>query len=109
MRERETLIKELVREASAEMRRIRASTRALESLDMAEWARTQRTAHNIAARAQALNLGVLASCSRELERFAGTVVTGAEPDQATALRNAAIATEAVDHELSVLSKSERFD
>ena len=109
VRELEILIEELVREASTEIARMRASTRVLESLDLTEWVRTQRSAHNISARAHALNLGVLASCSRELERFAGAVVTGSEPDRATALQSAAIAIEAVDLELSVLSKIERLD
>ena len=107
-REQEALIQELVRQASTEIARIRARTHALASLDMSEWERTQRSAHNIAARAHALNLGVLASCSRELERFAGAVLTGSLPDQPSALQSAAIAIEAVDLELSVLSKSDRI-
>jgi len=107
-REQEALIQELVREASTEIARVRASTHALASLDMSEWERTQRSAHNIAARACALNLGVLASCSRELERFAGAVLTASKPAQPSALQSAAIAIEAVDLELSVLSKSERL-
>jgi hypothetical protein len=107
-RENLVLIQELVREAGIEMARVRASTAALEGLDRNEWERTQRLAHNIAARAQALDLGVLANCARELERFAGTIVAGEPKDQSVALQGAAIAIETIDLELSVLSKSERL-
>jgi hypothetical protein len=104
--DREVSVQELVRETGIEMARLRASTEALEQLDRNEWERTQRLAHNIAARAQGLNLAVLASCARELERFAGAIVTGDPKGQAAALQGAAIATEAIDLELRVLAQSE---
>lgn len=107
-RDRLVLVLELVREAGVEMARIRASTAALEALDRNEWERTQRLAHNIAARAQALDLGVLASCARELQRFAGTLVTGDPNGQTVALQGAAIAIEAIDLELNVLAKNGRL-
>jgi len=101
------LVQELIREAGVEMSRIRASTVALETLDRNEWGRMQRLVHNIAARALALDLGVLASCALEFERFAGAIANGDARDQAAALQGAAIAMETVDLELSVLSKSEK--
>jgi HPt (histidine-containing phosphotransfer) domain-containing protein len=102
------LVQELVQEASVEMSRVRASTAALEALERNDWERIQRLAHNIAARSQALDLGVLASCAQELERFAGAIVNGDPKGQAVALQNAAIAMETVDLELSVLSNTERL-
>jgi HPt (histidine-containing phosphotransfer) domain-containing protein len=106
-RDRLVQVQELVREVGVETARIRERTAVLEALDTDEWQRAQRWAHNIAARAQALNLGVLASCAWELERFAGDIVVGDPEGQTTALRNAAIAIETIDLELSVLSKGER--
>jgi hypothetical protein len=78
---------------------------ALKALDTNEWGRTQRTAHNIAARAHALDQGVLASCARELERFAGAIVAGNLAEQTAALQGAEIAIEIIDLELGVLSRS----
>jgi hypothetical protein len=86
--------------------RIRASTAALEAMDTNEWERTRRLAHNLAARAQALDLGVLASCARELERFGDAIVSGDREDQSGALQGAAIAIETIDLELGVLSRSD---
>ncbi len=105
-RDRLVLVQELVREAGAELTRIRQSTAALEAQDTIAWERTQRWAHNIAARAQALNLGVLASCARELERFSGAMVAGGPQGKAVTLQSAAIAIEATDLELRALSKTE---
>ncbi len=105
-RDRLVLVQELVREAGAELTRIRQSTAALEAQDTIVWERTQRWAHNIAARAQALNLGVLASCARELERFSGAIVVGGPTGKAVTLQSAAIAIEAIDLELRALAKSE---
>jgi hypothetical protein len=104
--ERLALVQELVRETAVEMARIRESTAALNAQDTSDWERTQRLAHNIAARALALDLGVLASCVRELERFAGAIVTGDFTGKTVALQGAAIAIETIDLELSVLSKGE---
>jgi hypothetical protein len=106
--DRQVLVQELVREAGVELTRIRQSTAALEARDTIAWERAQRWAHNIAARAQALNLGVLASCARELERFSGAIVTGGPEGNAITLQSAAIAMEAIDLELRALSKSETF-
>jgi hypothetical protein len=106
-RVRRALVAELIRDASAEMARMRESTAALEAQDSNEWERARRSAHNIAARAQALDLGILASCARELERFAGLVIAGGLQRQPAALQNAAIAIETIDLELAVLSKSDR--
>jgi hypothetical protein len=105
-RDRLVLVQELVRDAGAELTRIRQSTAALEAQDTIVWERTQRWAHNIAARAQALNLGVLASCARELERFSGAIVVGGPKGKAVTLQSAAIAIEAIDLELRALAKSE---
>jgi len=107
-RDRLVLVRELVREAAVEMARIRTGTPPLETLDRHGWEHSRRLAHNIAARAQALDLGVLAACARELERFAGGVALADSKDQAVALQGAAIAIETIDLEVSVLSKSERL-
>jgi hypothetical protein len=104
-RDRLALIQELVREAAAEMALARSNSATSEAPDRNEWERTQRLAQNIAARAQALDLGVLASCARELERFAGAVAAGGPAGHIGALQGAAIAIETIDLELSVLSKS----
>jgi hypothetical protein len=104
--ERRALVQELVRETAVEVARMRERSVALEAPDPNEWERIRRTAHNIAARAQALDLGVLARCARELERFAGALVTGDRDGQTLALQGAAIAIETIDLELGVLSKGE---
>jgi HPt (histidine-containing phosphotransfer) domain-containing protein len=108
IRKRLDLVQELVRETGVEMARLRASTAALEAMDKNEWERAQRLAHNIAARAQALDLGVLARCARELERFAGAIVAREPGGQTLALQGAAIAIETIDLELGVLSKAEKL-
>src|SRR5687768_11986743 len=104
--ERLALVQELVQETAVEIARIRERTAALKAQDTSDWERTHRLAQSIAARALALDLGVLAGCARELERFAGAVVTGDSKDQTVALQGAAIAIETIDLELSVLSKGE---
>ena len=102
--ERVVLVQELIREAGIEIAQIRASAGALKALDRNEWERTEKLAHSIAIRAQALDLGVLATCARELERFAGAIVTGDPTGHTVALQAAAIAIETIDLELSALSK-----
>src|SRR5690349_11518715 len=84
------LVKELIQDAGVEMVRARALTAGSEALDISEWRRAQRLAHGLAGRAQALNLGVLARCLQELERFAGFVVSSDPQDQLAALQGAAI-------------------
>lgn len=106
-RERLVLIRELVREVSMEIARIRASTAAWEAVNPGEWHRTERAAHNIAARAQALELAVLSSCARELERFAGAIASQDLRDPEAALQGACIALETIDLELASLSRTER--
>ena len=60
LRERDRLILELIEEASREIGRMRDADRRLETLDAASWQTTQHLAHNLAARASALDLPVLA-------------------------------------------------
>jgi hypothetical protein len=104
-RERRVQIKELVQEVAVEMSRLRASLSTSEVLDTADWERAQRFAHNLAVRAQTLKLGVLASCARELERFAGAIASSDLPAQSAA-QGAAIAIDTIDLELGALSTSE---
>jgi hypothetical protein len=104
----QSLVQEFIRETGVEMARLRAITAALKSLDIGEWQRTRQLAHDIAARAQALDLVVLATCARELDRLAGAIVTGDPEGQAAALPNAAIAIETIDLELGILSKGEQL-
>jgi hypothetical protein len=98
------LVQELVREVGVAIARVRESTAALRARDGNEWERTHQLAQAITARAQALNLGVLAGCARELERFAGAIASGDPGGHALAMQGAAIAVETIDLELSALSK-----
>jgi HPt (histidine-containing phosphotransfer) domain-containing protein len=107
-RDRLVPVQALVRDVGVEIARIRESTAVLAAPDTEEWGRIQRLAHSIAGRAQALNLGVLAGCARELERFAAAITAGNAKDRAGALQGAAIAIETIDLELSALSNTERL-
>jgi hypothetical protein len=88
LRERETVererqrhqLEEFLGDATRDVGRMRGLVAELEAGDPAAWARVQNLAHNLAARAQALRLGVMTAAARELERFADEHQNGAPLD-----------------------------
>jgi hypothetical protein len=88
LRERETVdrqrhrhqLDEFLGDATRDVERMRGLMAELEAGDTAAWSRVQNLSHNLAARAQALKLGVMNAAARELERFADEHQNGAPLD-----------------------------
>jgi hypothetical protein len=108
------LVLELVREVRLQLELMRAAAAALEAQDVAAWRGTNTAAHNIAARADALRLGVLRSCARELERFSAAILDGKALDgksldgaagaDAGLVQRAMVAIETLELELQALGE-----
>jgi hypothetical protein len=81
-----------------------ASTQ-LEALDPISWDRMHNIAHNIGARANALNLGVMQSCTRELEQFAASVTRGPADERSNNVERAMVAIETLELELAELRRN----
>jgi hypothetical protein len=87
-REREALERERQRkqldeflgDATRDVERMRALVPELEAGDVAAWARVQNMAHNLDARSQALKLGLMNACARELEQLTDERQNGAPLD-----------------------------
>ena len=100
--ERDRLILELIDEASREVRWMRDADCHLEAFDSASWKTTQHLAHNLAARANALNLAVLARGAQELEQFASKVLGNSRADRPSDVYAAQVAIELIEIELDTL-------
>lgn len=87
-RERETVererqqqqLEEFLGDATRDVERMRALVPELEADDAAAWARVQNMAHNLGARSQALKLGIMNACARELEQLTDEHQNGAPLD-----------------------------
>ena len=87
-RERETVererhrqqLDEFLSDATRDVERMRGLVVELESGDAAAWTRVQTMAHNLGARSQALKLGVMTACARELEQLTDERQNGAPVD-----------------------------
>src|ERR1043165_6361215 len=97
--ERNALVKEFLSEVSTDLERLRAASTDPDALDSASWRRLQTTAHNIGVRAEALKLGVMQHCARELEQFAADVVTPTGSSKSASIQGAMIALEILELEL----------
>ena len=75
------MLDEFLSDATRDVERMRALVAELESGDGTVLAPVQNTAHNLAARAMALKLGVLNACARELEQLTNERQNGALPDR----------------------------
>lgn len=98
------LVLDFVSEVREQLEGIHKNTLELEAFEAAAWERTLTVAHNIGARAQALRLGVLASCAREFENFAGLMLTGDVQSRRSAFQSAMVALETISLEIQSLSK-----
>jgi hypothetical protein len=100
---RERQAREFLADATRDLQRTRALAVRLESGDRAAWAEVQNLAHNMAARAAALKLGLLDACARELENLADEHLAGAPLDGfllhclASALETVALEIESLKH------------
>jgi hypothetical protein len=102
--ERNALVVEFLTELSGDLERLRSGSKEPDALDSATWRRLQTTAHNIAARAEALKLGVLQQCARELEQFAVEVLKPTDSSKSESIHGAMIALEILELELQALKK-----
>jgi hypothetical protein len=101
---RERQVREFLDDATRDLQRMRGLAARLESDDGAAWTEVQNLAHNVAARAAALKLGVLDACSRELENLADEHLAGA-PLDAFLLQCLASALETVALEIESLKRA----
>jgi len=87
-RERETVereqqqqqLEEFLSDAARDVERMRARVPELDAGNAAAWAHVQNMAHNLGARSQALKLGVMNACARELEQLTVERQNGAPLD-----------------------------
>jgi hypothetical protein len=77
---RERQVREFLDDATRDLQRTRGLAVRLEANDAAAWGEVQNLAHNIAARAFTLKLGLLNACARELENLADENLAGAPVD-----------------------------
>ena len=98
------LVREFVAEAREELDRMKADKPGLEALRAEVWRRTWNSAHNIAARAGALRLGVLQRCALELEHFSSAFLEGNTAEQIANLEMAMIAIATIELELALLQQ-----
>jgi hypothetical protein len=76
----ERSVREFLDDATRDLQRMRALAAQLETGDAEAWNELRNLAHNVAARAITLKLGVLGSCARELESLADEWLAGAPLD-----------------------------
>src|SRR3954453_14008050 len=98
------LLGELVREARGELEGLRSAGLHAGSIAAPDWHRVQLAAHNIAARAAALRLGVLELCARELEQLAAALATGDGAERSARTEAALVALETIGLELDSLHR-----
>ena len=77
---RERQLREFLDDATRDLQRTRGLAARLEANDAAAWGEVQNLAHNIAARALTLKLGLLNACARELENLADENLAGTPAD-----------------------------
>ena len=103
-RQRNQLIRELLEEARRDVARMQAVSSTLGGSDSISWRRIQNVAHNLGARAAALDLGVLQMCAQELEQFATAMLEGTSDGKNQALEAAMVAIETISLELEALQR-----
>lgn len=104
-RERHRLmLDEFLSDATRDVERMRGLVVDLEAGDAAAWGRVQNMAHNLAARALVLKLGVLHACARELEQLTNERHNGAPLDRFF-LQCVASAIETLALEIGVLKQA----
>jgi hypothetical protein len=96
---------EFVTEVRQHLDWMQSASSQLEALDLISWGRIHNIAHNIGARAEALNLGVMQSCARELEQFATSVTRGPADERTNNVERAMVAIETLELELAELKRS----
>ena len=74
-------LEEFLGDATRDVERMRDMVAELEAGDATAWARVQTMAHNLGARSQALKLGVMIACARELEMLTNERQNGAPLDE----------------------------
>jgi hypothetical protein len=104
-RKQKVLVMELITEASRDLKLMRDGDGGFAAFDPVAWRKIQNTAHNIAARAAELRLGVLQLCARELEQFAAEILRPTDSDKSESVQGAVIALEMLDLELLALKRS----
>lgn len=77
---RDCNVREFLDDATRDLQRMRALAAQLEAGDAGAWSEVRNLAHNLAARAITMKLGVLGSCARELEGLADEQIAGAPLD-----------------------------
>ena len=101
-RRRNQLIRELLEDACHDVARRQAVPSTLGGSDSISWRRIQNVAHNLGARAAALDLGVLQMCAQELEQFATVMLEDTSDGKDRALEAAMVAIETISLELEAL-------
>jgi uncharacterized protein with beta-barrel porin domain len=102
LQEHDRLVFELVGEASQEIETLRAANARLQALDVMAWRKLQNSAHNLAARAGALKLGVMQKSAQELEQFAAEVLSGDGTNHTRNLYAVQVAIETIAREVAEL-------
>jgi hypothetical protein len=77
---RRQLLLEFLGDAARDLERMRIIAIEIEAGEVSGWNQLRNLAHNIAARAGSLKLGVLNATARELERLADEQLAGTAPD-----------------------------
>jgi hypothetical protein len=102
---RDALVMEFIIEVSRDVEQLRACNVDSGALDPTSWRRLQKSAHSIGVRAEALELGVLRLCAKELEQFAVEVLRPTGSDKSESIQGAMIALEMLDLELQALKRT----
>lgn len=100
---RERQVREFLDDATRDLQRMRGIAACLEANDAVAWGEVQNLAHNIAARASTLKLGLLNACARELENLVDENLAGA-PVDAFFVQCTSSAIETIALEIAVLKR-----
>jgi hypothetical protein len=101
------LIMEFITEVNRDLERLREGNADLVALHPTSWRGLQIVAHNIAARAEGLELRVLQVCAWELEQLVIEVLTPTAADKSEGIEAAMIALEMLNLELLALKKASK--
>ena len=104
LQERERLILEFIDIAQRDVELMRSASGDLDRLDLMSWRRVELTAHNLAARAGALKLGVLERAALELEQFALAVLSNDNQEKSKSVDSGQVAIETIALELQALQQ-----
>jgi HPt (histidine-containing phosphotransfer) domain-containing protein len=77
---RDRQVREFLEDATRDLQRMRGLAVRLEASHSVAWSEVQNLAHNLAARAATLKLGLLNACARELESLADEKLSGTPAD-----------------------------